>query len=158
MISPNLNSNPVLAQLPTQVPNLQFKWINDGGGDLNDGELPSIPSNESAPIDIQFQIIGKDHSFYGDGGDTAEKEASENISLMGNALFTGTLDKIPGVSYAGGTWTVPIIPTMNICGGSIDISVYWKGYGSLKECGKNQGLRRCRYSEENLNNGLTNVK
>ena len=133
VISPNIDNDKVLAQIPSPAPNLQFKWINDGGGDLNDGELPTIPSNESAPINIQFQIIGKDHSYFGNGGDIAQKEASENITINGNALFTGTLDKIPGVSFATGTWTVPIIPTMNPGGGHLDIYVKWKGYGSLKE-------------------------
>jgi len=115
------------------APGAQFKWINDGGGDLNDGELPKIPSSASAPINIQFQIIGRDHTFYGSGGAVAMEEAMENITITGNALFTGRLDKVPGVSFAGGTWTVPIIPTMNAGGGSIEINAKWKDYGSIKE-------------------------
>jgi hypothetical protein len=115
------------------APGAQFKWINDGGGDLNDGELPSIPSSASAPINIQFQIIGRDHTYYGAGGATAVEEAKENITIAGNALFTGRLDKIPGVSYSGGTWTVPIIPTMNAGGGSLEITATWEDYGSISE-------------------------
>jgi hypothetical protein len=115
------------------APGAQFKWINDGGGDLNDGELPSIPGSASAPVNIQFQIIGRDHTYYGAGGATAVEEAKENITINGNALFTGRLDKIPGVSYAGGTWTVPILPTMNAGGGSLEINAKWEDYGSIKE-------------------------
>ncbi len=116
------------------APGAQFKWINDGGGTLNDGELPTIPGSTVAPINIQFQIIGKDHTFYGAGGATAQKEASENITITGNALFTGRLDKIPGVTFTGGqTWNIPIIPTMSQGGGSIDISATWEDYGSISE-------------------------
>jgi hypothetical protein len=57
----------------------------------------------------------------------------ENITLTGNALFTGTLDKIPGVSFSGTTWTVPVVPTMSLGGGNIEISATWTGYGNIIE-------------------------
>ena len=114
------------------APGCQFKWINDGGGTfLNDGELPAIPAVASAPIAIQFQIIGDDHSYF---GAINQQMAMENITISGNALFTGTLDKIPEVSFTNGTtWNVPIIPTMSQGGGEINIVAYWKNYGYIKE-------------------------
>jgi len=117
----------------TTAPGAQFKWIDDDAGlssDNNDGELPYIPAIASVPVSITFQIIGSDHTYYGADSQT---EAEENITLSGNALFTGTLDKIPGVSYSGGTWTVPVVPTMSQNGGTITITVTWEGYGSLSE-------------------------
>lgn len=114
----------------------QFKWIDDDGSlsnDDSDGELPYIPAIDSAdiPVNIRFQLIGSDHSYY---GATSVKEAKENITITGNALFTGTLDTIPGVTYIGGTtWIVPIIPTMSNGGGTITITAVWEDYGSLME-------------------------
>jgi len=118
------------------APGAQFKWIDDDGAlstNNNDGELPYIPSSAAAPITIQFQIIGDDHTYYGNGGATAMMEASENISISGNALFTGSLDKVQGVTFAANTWNVPIIPTMGQGGGSIDIVATWEDYGSISE-------------------------
>jgi hypothetical protein len=119
------------------APGAQFKWIDDDGGlstDNNDGELPFIPVDTSAPVTIQFQIIGDDHSYYGAGGATALAEAKENISIKGNALFTGTLDKVQGVTFTGSsTWNVPIIPTMSQGGGSLEISAKWEDYGTVSE-------------------------
>jgi hypothetical protein len=119
------------------APGAQFKWVNDGGGsNLNDGELPAIPDDQAAncPIYIQFQIIGDDHSYYGAGGAVAQEEAKENITITGNTLFTGRLDKIPGVTFVGGqTWRVPIIPTMSQGGGSIEIAASWEDYGTISE-------------------------
>ncbi|RLF33057.1 MAG: hypothetical protein DRM98_02885, partial [Thermoplasmata archaeon] len=117
-----------------RAPGVQFKWIDDDGtyftGADNDGIIPGIPSVGNVPLNIQFQIIGSDHSYF---GGTSQTEAMENITLSGNALFTGTLDKIPGVSYSGGTWTVPVIPTMSAGGGEITIAVTWENYGSISE-------------------------
>jgi hypothetical protein len=115
------------------APGVQFKWIDDDAGlssDNNDGEVPYIPVNTAVPLNIQFQIIGRDHTYYGASSQT---QAMENITLSGNALFTGTLDKIPGVSYSGGTWTVPVVPTMSQGGGTITITVSWESYGSIQE-------------------------
>jgi hypothetical protein len=119
------------------APGAQFKWVDDDAGlssNNNDGELPYIPSSATAPVTIQFQIIGDDHTYYGAGGATALAEAKENISISGNALFTGKLDKVQGVTFTGGTtWNVPIIPTMSQGGGSIDIVATWEDYGSISE-------------------------
>jgi hypothetical protein len=122
------------------APGTQFKWIDDDGtrftGADNDGVIPSIPAIESVPLGIEFQIIGDDHAYFGDGGTAYETIAMENMTLTGNALFTGTLDKIPGVEYFTGnnTWRVPVIPTMSQNGGSIRIDYTWtttaKNYGT----------------------------
>ena len=115
-----------------KAPGAQFKWINDGGGTfLNDGELPAIPAAASAPITIQFQIIGEDHTYYGAAN---QQMAMENITISGNAIFTGTLDKIPGVTFTSSTtWNVPIIPTMSQGGGTINIVATWENYGAINE-------------------------
>ncbi len=118
------------------APGAQFKWIDDDDGlstDDNDGELPYIPSAANTPVNIQFQIIGKDHSYYGAGGAVALKEAKENITITGNLLFKGRLDKIQGVTFAANTWNVPIIPTMSQGGGIIEISASWEDYGTISE-------------------------
>jgi len=110
-------------------PNAQFEWVDDDGafsyGDSDntpyDGIIPRIPQNDSVPIDIQFKIYGSTASTY--YGSSSETKAMENITISGNALFTGSLDKIPGVGYSAGIWTVPIIPTMGSGGGTITITV-----------------------------------
>jgi hypothetical protein len=119
------------------APGAQFKWIDDDNStssDDNDGELPYIPASNAVPVYIEFQIIGDDHSFYGAGGAVALEEAKENITITGNTLFTGRLDKMPGVMFDGGqTWRIPIIPTMSQGGGSIEITATWEDYGSISE-------------------------
>ena len=115
------------------APGVQFKWIDDDASlstNDNDGEIPYVPAVANVPVNIQFQIIGNDHTYY---GATSQQEAMENITLTGNALFTGTLDKIPGVTYGSGTWTVPIVPTMNQGGGNILITATWEDYGSIEQ-------------------------
>lgn len=127
-----------------RAPGVQFKWIDDDGtyftGADDDGVIPSI-----APIAVmdgtqnvlKFQIIGDDHTYYGDGGAGFVTRAKENITLSGNALFTGTLDTIPGVTYSSSNWSVPVIPTMSQGGGTITIAGSWKTtaktYGSFSE-------------------------
>ncbi len=108
-----------------------FKWIDDGstGTDSRiDGELGVIPSITNVPLDIQFRFISGDYWYWGDtqGGETI-MTAAENISISGNSLFTGTLDKYPNFATSWfnsgtGTWTVPIIPTLAIGGGEIVIT------------------------------------
>lgn len=120
------------------APGTQFKWTDDdgsvGGVDVwgigntnNDGVIPYIPSITNVPLSIKFQIIGPDHVYF---GATNPQEAMENITISGNAIFTGTLDKIPGVTspFAGDakTWIVPVIPTMSQNGGSIRLDYTWK--------------------------------
>jgi len=121
----------------TKAPGVQFKWIDDDGTlstNDNDREIPSIPVKTSAPITMQFQIIGDDHTFFGGGSGVASNaRAMENITISGNSLFTGTLDKMPSVAYSAGTWSVPIIPTMIVGGGTITITAVWKDQGSITE-------------------------
>lgn len=111
------------------APDLQFKWIDDDGDvsdDNNDGEIPAIPSIEEQPLAVKFQVIGNDHTYLDD---------NESITVSGDALFTGTLDDIPGVIPAGenGTWTVPLTPYMVSGGSTIAFHVEWDGYGTHTE-------------------------
>ncbi len=106
-----------------KAPKAQFKWINDDGGigdDQTDGIIPYIPTVANVPLEVEFQILGQDGSKYGDGFTPSEK--GENITISGNSLFTGTLDEIPGVDCAAGTWMIPVIPTMSVGGGEITIT------------------------------------
>jgi hypothetical protein len=103
-----------------------FKWVFDGEAPNTDGELLVIPNANNVPIDIKFKILGPDYEEFGDNGVVA---AAENITISGNSLFTGKLDKFPGFGdgtgwYTNqtGTWTVPIIPTMSKNGGEIKIT------------------------------------
>jgi len=114
------------------APGTQFKWVDDDGtyftGADTDGVIPSIPPIASVPLAIKFQIIGDDHTYFGGTTATQKQQAMENMTLTGNAIFTGTFDKIPGVSFVAGTgiWTVPVIPTMSQYGGSIRLDYTWK--------------------------------
>ena len=123
------------------APGVQWKWIDDDGGlssDDNDGEIPRVPTIAEQPVNLQFQIIGDDHAYYGDDwGVNAPPLGGENITVSGDALYLSskTLDILGGVSYSGVThiWTVPITPTMALNGGEITFSVSWSGYGTLTE-------------------------
>lgn len=125
----------------TSAPGLQFKWIDDDGaaftGGDNDGEVPAVPSLTQQPLDIKFQLIGDDHTYYGAIGPAADAPANygENITVSGDALFLSskTLDNLDGVTYSSGTWTVPLTPTMALNGGEITFSASWSGYGSVQE-------------------------
>jgi hypothetical protein len=116
----------------------QIKWVDDDGSDARlgwasgnsntDGVIPEVPRANHVPIWIQFKVVASDYSYYGatSGGSTAQK-AAENITISGDSLFTGTLDKFPGFttswfSSSSGAWTIPIVPLMNVGGGSITIS------------------------------------
>jgi len=119
------------------APGAQFKWIDDDDGlstDNNDGVIPRVPALNEQPVNISFQIIGRDHGYYGAGGTVETK--GENISISGDALFlsTKTLDKFPGAWFDGtSTWHIPITPTMALNGGMITISAKWKGNGTVSE-------------------------
>jgi len=125
------------------APGVQWKWINDDGSastDNNDGVIPIVPALINQPLSIQFQIIGDDHTYYGDvaaSDAAAVTDYGQNITVSGDALFLSSkkLDKLGGVtcSIASGVWTVPLTPTMALNGGEIDFSVYWKDYGTLSE-------------------------
>jgi hypothetical protein len=126
----------------TTAPGVQWRWVDDdgaiAGGTNNDGEIQSVPSLAEQPVSIQFQVIGSDHTYYGDDATSdalAPKEMGKNITVSGDALFLSrkSLDELPGVSYSGGTWTVPLTPTMSLNGGEIAFSVSWSGYGTLDE-------------------------
>lgn len=104
---------------------IKFKWIDDDGimwtDADDDGILPYIPPIEHVPLVIQFQII-KDNSTY--FGQENQKQAMENITLLGDVLFTGSLDSIPEVSFINDTtWNIPVIPRMDINGGEINITI-----------------------------------
>ncbi|MBN2065508.1 MAG: hypothetical protein JW771_01690 [Candidatus Thermoplasmatota archaeon] len=106
-----------------------IKWVDDDGAVWNDanddGIIPYIPAVANVPLDIKFKIFGADYQPWGTAPNPAggEAHAMENITISGDSLFTGTLDNIPNVGYAAGTWTVPIIPLMNTNGGTIAITV-----------------------------------
>jgi len=122
-----------------KAPGLQFKWVDDDdmiSSDNNDGLITSVPDNTQQPLNISFQLVSSTHGYYGAGANTdllAPSEKGENITLSGDALFTGTLDKIPGVIFDTNTWYVPIIPLMNANGGEITIYANWKDEGSITE-------------------------
>ncbi|MEF8879626.1 MAG: hypothetical protein V5A64_04470, partial [Candidatus Thermoplasmatota archaeon] len=118
----------------TSAPDAQWKWIDDDGSvseDDNDDVIPKIPTDANVPIDIQFQILGSTNTDYfgdtsGSGSCSSTLECKENITISGDTLFTGSLDKIPGIDYGStraNTWTVPIIPTMSSGGGTITFTV-----------------------------------
>ena len=112
--------------IETLDPPLRFEWIDDDG-DLwsdndTDGVIPYVPSIEQVPLIIQFQIINETDVYYGNEN---QQEAMENITLTGDALFTGALENIPGVSFNDGkNWSVPVIPTMSQGGGEIIIEAH----------------------------------
>ena len=117
---------------------VQWEWIDDDGATSDndkDSIIPRIPDITEIPIDVQFQIIGNDHSFYGDLSSNPVEDYGENITITGDALFLSTksLDDFPGVSYLNGNWTVPIIPTMAAQGGKITFNVEWEDYGSFRQ-------------------------
>jgi len=103
-----------------------FKWIDDGSAPISDGELLEIPNINNVPYDFKFQILSADYAQWGDGSDgETVTEAAENITIHGDTLFTGKLDKFPSFDagwYSGGTWTVPLTPLMAQNGGEIRIS------------------------------------
>lgn len=121
----------------TTAPGAQFKWIDDDGNlgsDNNDGEIPMVPALNKQPVNISFQIIGRDHSYYGAGGTVATM--GENITVSGDALFLSskTLDEFPGAWFDGtSTWYINITPIMALNGGMITISATWKGNGTVSE-------------------------
>jgi len=108
----------------------RFVWVSDDGGTgfdnkPTDGVLQKIPDASKVPLSIVFKVQGDDYSYWGTKGVT---KAAENITISGNSLFTGTLDKFPGFTtgWFDGTskWTVPIIPTMSQGGGKITITIH----------------------------------
>ena len=105
---------------------IQWFWISDN-------EIPEIPEIVDQPLEIKFQIIGDDHSFYGDGVADPVAVFGKNITISGNSLFTGKLSKVPGVSYSNGIWTVLLTPIMTSSDRKITFNVDWKGYGTLTE-------------------------
>ena len=118
------------AEMTLTIPSAEFKWIDDDGlyfpDDNTDGVIPAIPPLANVPLAIQFQLVGSDYSYWGDGGaGETETQAKENITISGDSIFTGSLDKMPNVDFGitrAKTWTVPIIPTMSANGGEITIT------------------------------------
>jgi len=101
--------------IKVQETDYEFIWIDDDGivsEDDSDGEIPFITSIEHLPLMIQFQIKNGSDVYFGADN---EQDAMKNITLSGNALFTGSFDEIPGVTFIDGkNWSIPIIPTMSI--------------------------------------------
>ena len=52
---------------------------------------------------------------------------------MTRSTFQQPLIALPGVTYAAGTWTVPLTPLMAPNGGEITFAVDWEDYGSLTQ-------------------------
>ena len=92
----------------------------------------------NVPLAIKFKVFDRTGNTFGaltngqDGKCKKVVECAQNITISGNSLFTGTLDDYPGYGlaggaaycgYSGGIWTIPIIPTMSVGGGSITIKV-----------------------------------
>lgn len=125
-----------------KAPKAQWKWIDDDGSVWSnantDGVIPYIPAVANVPLAIKFKIFGQTGNTFGgltggqDGKCVNVLQCAENITISGNSLFTGTLAKYPGYGlsgsaaycgYSGGIWTIPVIPTMSVGGGSITIKV-----------------------------------
>ena len=124
-----------------KAPGVQFRWINDDGGSsssgtANDGVIEAVPAvGGYGPLNISFQLVSATHTYYGDDAPAGQAPAlyGENITISGDALFTGTLDKIPGVHYISNTWHIELVPLMDTNGGEITISASWTGEGSISE-------------------------
>jgi len=117
---------------------VQWFWIDDDGvtsNDNRDSEIPRLPDITEMPLNVQFQIVGDDHTFYGALSSSPVEDYGENITVSGDALFLSskTLDEFPGVTYLNGTWTVPITPIMTSDGSMITFEVDWDDYGSLSQ-------------------------
>jgi hypothetical protein len=141
----------VTAEATLAAPSAHFEWFDDDGVDATigwpsgnsntDGVIPYIPAPRVGgvnrlPLTMQFYLYDSDYGTYGstvkciDPNPTsgvAIRQAAENITITGNSLFTGTLDTFPGFgtgfySASTGRWSVPIIPTMSVGGGTITIT------------------------------------
>ena len=113
-------------------PTAQWKWVDDDGNvsaENTDEIIPYVPAPAALPVRVQFKIFDTAGNTFGDllsGKSLFVKYCAENITITGNSLFTGALTSFPGYAdslYSAGIWTVPIIPTMSIGGGSITIRV-----------------------------------
>jgi len=121
-------------------PAAQFKWIDDDGDVWDtantDGKIPYIPDIIHVPLDVEFKVFDSAGNTFGglagtggqDGLCKTARQCAENITISGNSLFTGKLSDFPGYGlsttacgYSGGIWSVPIIPTMDVGGGTITI-------------------------------------
>jgi len=121
----DINSPIITSDTEKNPISVQFKWIDDDGSfwtnSDDDGLIPYVPPIEQVPLEIQFQIIKDNNTYFGQEN---QQHAMDNITVSGDTLFTGTLDKIPEVSFINGTtWNVPVIPTMYINGGEINFTV-----------------------------------
>ena len=121
-----------------KAPKGQFKWVDDDGplftDDNNDGVIPRIitldelQANSNNNI-IKFNVYDEDSNAFGDlasGECDSILECAENITISGDALFTGTVDELPGYSsnwFDDPQWEIPLIPTMSTGGGEITITI-----------------------------------
>ena len=123
----------------TSAPGMQWRWISDDGGigKPNDGIIPYVPDITQQPLEVQFQILGESASqHYGDQAAVPADTVADyggNITISGDALYTDTLDNIPGVTFNAGTWTVPLTPLIALNGGTITFDATWEDHGSLTE-------------------------
>ena len=128
-----------------KAPNIQWKWVDDDGVlSTNDVDrvIPEVPNFSVQPIVLQFKIVGKDHNYFGDGSIDPVSDYGKNITVSGNALLLPkTLNDIPGVSYSGHTWNVPLTPIMTLEGREITFSLNWKEYGKFTETLNIGGLK-----------------
>lgn len=134
------------------APSAQFQWIDDDGivggtnnwgtdNSYDDGIIPYVPGHDNVPLDVQFKVADSGGNYFGDltsgkasGICESLTQCAANITITGNSIFTGKLSSFPGFSDPGDTasnewfdankiWHVPIIPTMSIGGGTIQIDV-----------------------------------
>jgi len=122
------------------APSAQWKWVDDDGtvwDDANTDEIiPYIPNASQVPLSVKFKVYDSGGNTFGDltsglssGLCESITQCAANITVSGNSLFTGTINTWPGFYgaaspwYANGIWTIPIIPTMSVGGGSVKISI-----------------------------------
>jgi len=114
---------------------IAFEWVDDDGpityGGVhknNDGVIAMVPQAEKDGFWLQFIVRDALGTYLGSGDLAKDKK---NITIAGDALYTGTLDKIPGATYWSGnhTWGVPLTPLMNLNGGTITLQISWVGHG-----------------------------
>ena len=123
-------------------PGLYIKIIDDGDGDTDMKIETGPPIKTSLPVDIQFQVISKNNSKYGAGGEYSTgfyKYAMKNITISGDACVLNggakTLEELNKTANtwvnwtaATGTWTVNLVPSMDSVAngaGQISISAKW---------------------------------
>jgi hypothetical protein len=141
------NTSAVTFTVASSTGRLVFTMIDDDGnvtgGTNSDGVIRRVPDNTrygvltyNVPVRIQFSVQNSGHRYL---GALSQSDAEKNITLSGDALFLDggsvRLDNYPSsmFSYSSGTWTINMIPVMDLNGGKITIAVDWGTYGSYTE-------------------------